>query len=68
MTLTFPLPSTSNNHMDLWFGVPCSSRILHTLNPRLFPEQLVYIVNHGEDEVRRGGQVVLPIVGYVARD
>lgn len=37
--------------MDLWFGVPNCSRILHTLNPRLFADQLTYIVNHAEDEV-----------------
>ena len=31
--------------------VPCTGRVLHTLNIRLFPEQLTYIVNHAEDEV-----------------
>jgi fatty-acyl-CoA synthase len=38
-------------HLELWFGVPCSGRVLHTLNIRLFPEQLTYVVNHAEDEV-----------------
>jgi fatty-acyl-CoA synthase len=38
-------------HLELWYGVPCSGRVLHTLNIRLFPEQLTYIVNHAEDEV-----------------
>ncbi|UQX89098.1 long-chain fatty acid--CoA ligase [Jatrophihabitans telluris] len=38
------------NHMALYFGVPATGRILHTLNIRLFPEQLVYTVNHAEDE------------------
>lgn len=38
-------------HLELYFGVPCSGRVVHTLNLRLFPEQLTYIVNHGEDEV-----------------
>ena len=38
-------------HLELWFGVPCSGRVLHTLNIRLFPEQITYIVNHAEDEV-----------------
>jgi fatty-acyl-CoA synthase len=37
-------------HLELYFGVPCTSRVLHTLNIRLFPEQLTYIVNHAEDE------------------
>jgi fatty-acyl-CoA synthase len=38
-------------HLELYFGIPCTNRVLHTLNLRLFPEQLVYIVNHAEDEV-----------------
>ena len=38
-------------HLELYFAVPCTGRVLHTLNIRLFPEQLVYIVNHAEDEV-----------------
>ncbi len=38
-------------HLELYFATPCSGRVLHTLNIRLFPEQLVYIVNHAEDEV-----------------
>lgn len=38
-------------HLELYFAGPCSGRVLHTLNPRLFPEQVTYIVNHAEDEV-----------------
>ena len=38
-------------HLELYFAAPCSGRVLHTLNIRLFPEQLAYIVNHAEDEV-----------------
>ncbi len=38
-------------HLELYFAAPCSARVLHTLNIRLFPEQLTYIVNHAEDEV-----------------
>jgi len=38
-------------HLELYFAAPCTGRVLHTLNLRLFPEQLVYIVNHAEDEV-----------------
>ena len=41
----------TGDHFDLWYSVPCSGRVLHTLNLRLFPEQLSYIVNHAEDEV-----------------
>jgi fatty-acyl-CoA synthase len=38
-------------HLELYFASPCSGRVLHTLNIRLFPEQLRYIVDHAEDEV-----------------
>ena len=41
----------SARHLELYFASPCSGRVLHTLNIRLFPEQLSYIVDHAEDEV-----------------
>lgn len=41
----------SARHLELYFGTPCSGRVAHTLNLRLFPEQLTYVVNHAEDEV-----------------
>jgi fatty-acyl-CoA synthase len=41
----------STRHMELYFAVPCTGRVLHTLNIRLFADQLSYIVNHAEDEV-----------------
>jgi len=40
----------SARHLELYFAVPCSGRALHTLNIRLFPDQLTYIANHAEDE------------------
>jgi fatty-acyl-CoA synthase len=41
----------TGNHLELYFAAPCSGRVLHTLNIRLFADQLTYIVNHAEDEV-----------------
>ncbi len=38
-------------HLELYFAAPCTGRVVHTLNIRLFPEQLTYIANHAEDEV-----------------
>jgi fatty-acyl-CoA synthase len=38
-------------HLELYFAPPCTGRVLHTLNIRLFPEQLTYIANHAGDEV-----------------
>jgi fatty-acyl-CoA synthase len=40
----------SARHLELYFGVPCSGRVVHTLNIRLFPEQVVYIINHAQDD------------------
>jgi fatty-acyl-CoA synthase len=41
----------TGRHLELYFAVPCSGRVLHTLNIRLYPEQVTYIVNHAADEV-----------------
>ena len=38
-------------HMEAYFAVPSMGAVLHTLNIRLFPEQLAYIINHAEDKV-----------------
>ena len=38
-------------HMELYFGVSGMGSVLHTINPRLFPEQIEYIANHAEDQV-----------------
>lgn len=37
-------------HMEMYFGVSGMGAVLHTINPRLFPEQIEYIVNHAEDQ------------------
>jgi fatty-acyl-CoA synthase len=37
-------------HMELYYGVSGSGAVLHTINPRLFPEQIEYIANHAEDQ------------------
>src|SRR3954452_12926285 len=49
-------------HLELYFAAPCSGRVLHTLNIRLFPEQLTYIANHAEDEVIFVDRTVLPLL------
>ena len=36
-------------HLELYFGISGMGAVLHTINPRLFPEQIVYIANHAED-------------------
>ena len=41
----------NQRHFELYFAIPCVGAVLHTLNIRLFEEQLTYIVNHAEDKV-----------------
>jgi fatty-acyl-CoA synthase len=41
----------NQRHFELYFAIPCVGAVLHTLNIRLFEEQLAYIVNHAEDKV-----------------
>ncbi len=53
-------------HFELYYGVSGSGRVLHTLNPRLHPEQLAWIVNHAEDEVFIFDMTFLPLVKAVA--
>jgi acyl-CoA synthetase (AMP-forming)/AMP-acid ligase II len=38
-------------HMEVWFGVGGGGGVVHTINPRLFKEQIVYIINHAEDRI-----------------
>ena len=38
-------------HVEAYFAIPAMGAVLHTLNLRLFPEQLTYIVNHAEDRI-----------------
>lgn len=41
----------NHRHLELFFAAPCMSAVLHTLNIRLFTDQLAYIINHAEDKV-----------------
>ena len=48
-------------HLELYYAAPCSGRVLHTLNIRLFPEQITYAVNHAADAVIFVDRSLLPI-------
>src|SRR3954471_13927149 len=41
----------SQHHLEAYIAAPCMGAVLHTLNIRLFPEQLVYVINHAQDKV-----------------
>ncbi len=52
-------------HFELYYGVSGSGRVLHTINPRLHPEQIAWIANHAEDQVLCFDLTFLPLVQAV---
>ena len=52
-------------HLELYYGVSGTGRVLHTLNPRLHPQQLAWIVNHAEDQILCFDMTFLPLVQAV---
>jgi acyl-CoA synthetase (AMP-forming)/AMP-acid ligase II len=53
-------------HMEMYFGVSGMGAVLHTINPRLFPEQIEYIANHAEDQYLFFDLTFLPAVEKLA--
>jgi fatty-acyl-CoA synthase len=49
-------------HFELYYGVSGSGRVVHTINPRLAPDQIAWIANHAEDKVLCFDMTFLPIV------
>ncbi|SFU48403.1 fatty-acyl-CoA synthase [Polaromonas sp. YR568] len=52
-------------HLELYYGVSGSGRVLHTINPRLHPDQIAWIANHAEDQVLCFDLSFLPLVQAV---
>jgi len=52
-------------HLELYFGVSGSGRVLHTLNPRLHVDQMTWIINHAEDHVLCFDMSFAPIVAQI---
>ncbi len=53
-------------HLELYFGVSGAGHVLHTINPRLHPEQIAWIVNHADDRALFFDLTFLPIVEAIA--
>jgi acyl-CoA synthetase (AMP-forming)/AMP-acid ligase II len=51
-----------HRHLELYYAVSCSGFVLHTINPRLYSEQITYIANHAEDRYLFVDPLVLPLV------
>jgi fatty-acyl-CoA synthase len=56
----------NQRHFELYFAVPCMGAVLHTLNIRLFEEQLTYIVNHADDKVIFVDDSLVPLLEKLA--
>ena len=52
-------------HMEAYLAIPSMGAVLHTLNIRLFPEQLSYVINHAEDKVVIVDDVLVPLLARV---
>ena len=57
----------SQEHLEAYLAVPSMGAVLHTLNIRLFPEQLAYVINHGEDRVILVDDSLVPLLARVVK-
>jgi acyl-CoA synthetase (AMP-forming)/AMP-acid ligase II len=55
-------------HLEAYLAVPAMGAVLHTLNIRLFPDQLIYIANHAEDEIVLVDGSLIPLLARVLRE
>ncbi|MET0987994.1 MAG: long-chain fatty acid--CoA ligase [Steroidobacteraceae bacterium] len=55
-----------HRHFEAYFAISCSGYVCHTVNPRLFPAQIEYILNHAEDEVLLVDAAFVPLVESLA--
>ena len=53
-------------HLEVYYGVAGSGAVIHTINPRLFPDQITYIANHAEDKVIFFDTTFAPLVEKLA--
>jgi fatty-acyl-CoA synthase len=56
----------SARHIETWYGIMGMGGVYHTLNPRLFPDQIAWIMNHAEDKALFVDLTFLPIVAKIA--
>jgi len=52
----------NDRHLELYYAIPCMGAVLHTLNLRLFPQHLEFIINDAEDKVLFVDQSLLPLL------
>ncbi len=53
-------------HLEAWYGIMGTGAVYHTVNPRLFPDQITWIVNHAEDRVMLADLTFIPLLEKLA--
>lgn len=51
-----------HRHLEAYFAIPCSGAVLHTINIRLSPQHISYIINHAEDQILLIDEDLLPLI------
>src|SRR5699024_8534555 len=55
----------THRHLEIYFAAPGMGAVLHTINIRLSPEHIIYIINHAEDKVIFVDEDILPLVDKI---
>ena len=58
----------SQEHLEAYFAISSMGAVMHTLNIRLFPEQLAFVINHAQDKVIIVDDTLVPLLAKVAKD
>ncbi|HVL33803.1 MAG TPA: long-chain fatty acid--CoA ligase [Actinomycetota bacterium] len=58
----------TQEHLEAYFAIPCMGAVMHTLNLRLFPDQLSYTINHAEDKVIIIDETLIPLLARVVNE
>jgi fatty-acyl-CoA synthase len=56
----------NQRHLECYFAIPCVGAVLHTINIRLFPEQIAYVINHAEDRIVFVDDTLVPLLEQLA--
>jgi len=56
----------SQRHFECYYAIPCIGAVLNTVNPRLFPDQIAYVINHAEDRIVFVDDTLVPALAKLA--
>lgn len=56
----------NHRHLEAYYAVSGSGMVMHTCNPRLHPQQLIYVINHAEDQVMLFDATFAPLIKGIA--